>query len=546
MDELKRQVSRAQRRLTLQRFLGVLGWCWSAALLAALVLILIDKFHPLGVSAAIWFAGALGAGPLAAGAWTWLTRQKPIEAAMEIDRRFALKERVSSAWVLPTEQRETEAGQAVTADATRRVARLELTERFTIRPPRQLLFPLAPALVALLVAWLVSPAGAENTVKEKEQNLISRPAVKKAAETVKKQLAQSRKRAKKEGLPDAEQFFKKLEEGTRDSTNKPLEKKKALTKLNDLSRQLQDRRRQLGGAEKLRERLDALKKLDRGPAEKFAKALSKGNMRKALNELKKLQEALEKGDLSDKQKEELAQQMKQMQQKLRKLAKAHQDAEKDLKKQIQRLRQAGQKAEAEKLEQKLRQLQQQRAQMEWLQDLAKNLGGCAKCLQQGDAQQAADALKQMQAALGDMQKQLDEMEMLDEAMMQIAQAKDQMNCKKCGGQGCAACGGAGFGQNDKWNVGFGLGKGRGAGPRPEEKTDTSSYESRVRPKVGPGAASIVDLVDGPNIPGKVESQIQQQVDSARRGTTDPLSGRQIPRKHGRYAKEYFNKFREGK
>ena len=28
MEELKKQVRRAQRRMGLQRFVGVLGWCW--------------------------------------------------------------------------------------------------------------------------------------------------------------------------------------------------------------------------------------------------------------------------------------------------------------------------------------------------------------------------------------------------------------------------------------------------------------------------------------------------------------------------------------
>ena len=97
MDTLQRQVRRARRRLAAERFLDVLGWCWFAALLAALVLIAADKFWPLGVEAWAWAAGALGLGLLAAVVWTLLVRGSLLEAAIEIDRRFALKERVSSA-----------------------------------------------------------------------------------------------------------------------------------------------------------------------------------------------------------------------------------------------------------------------------------------------------------------------------------------------------------------------------------------------------------------------------------------------------------------
>ena len=35
MDNLLKEIRRVQRRLAFQRFLGVLGWCWFAALLAA-------------------------------------------------------------------------------------------------------------------------------------------------------------------------------------------------------------------------------------------------------------------------------------------------------------------------------------------------------------------------------------------------------------------------------------------------------------------------------------------------------------------------------
>jgi hypothetical protein len=92
---------------------------------------------------------------------------------------------------------------------------------------------------------------------------------------------------------------------------------------------------------------------------------------------------------------------------------------------------------------------------------------------------------------------------------------------------------------------MGLGKGKGIGERPEAKTKTSSYDSHVKQKVGPGTARVVDLVDGPNIKGNVESQIQEEFDSTRRGSTDPSTGRQIPKKLGQHAREYFDNLREG-
>jgi hypothetical protein len=535
MDTLHKQIRRARRRLTFQRFLGVLGWCWFAALLAALVLIAVDKFRPLGVEAWMWAAGAIGLGLAAAIVWTLIHRAGLLEAAIEIDHRYGLKERVSSALALPAADRETEAGAALAADAVRRLERIDVAERFAVKPPRLLLLPFLPGALCVLVALLVSPAVVDNPATAKTDDPAVKKQIKKSTDVVRRQLAERREQAKKEGLEDAERLFKKLEEGTKELNAEPA-KDKALVKLNDLSRLLNERKRQLGGAEKMKENLEQLKNLDRGPADKFAQALSHGDFKKAADELKKLQDELANNKLDDKQKADLAKQLDQMKDKLDKLAEARKAAEQDLKQRANQLRQAGQVAEANKLEEQLDKMLQQAPQMEKMKEMAEKLGQCSKCLKQGKGDEAAKALDQMQAAMQKQQQQLDEMEMLDDAMQQLAQAREQMNCAKCGGGGCDQCQG---------KPGDGLGKGRGEGARPEKKTDTAFYDSQAKQKVGKGSAAVVDMVDGPNVKGNVREQIQEQVESAKRGSTDPLTGRRMPRKHGEHAKEYFDRIREG-
>ncbi len=455
---------------------------------------------------------------------------------MEIDRRFALKERVSSALAMPPDDLQSEAGQAVSADALRRVKRIDVAEKFAVIPPRKLLLPLAPAFAALFVMLFVNPSLVDNSADAKQENLEAKPQVKKASESVRKQLAERREQAKKEGLQEAENLFKKLEEGTKELASAPPDREKALGKLNDLARQLQDRRQQLGGADKVKEQLDQLKNIDRGPADKFAQDISKGDLKQAADDLKKLKDQLENSNLTDQQKADLAKQLEQMKDKLDKLAESHKAAQADLQKQAEQMRKAGQAADAEKLEQQLRQLQQQAPQMQQLQNMAEKLGQCAQCMKQGNAKDAAKALGDMQDCMGNLQQQMDEMQMLDDAMQQLAQAKDQMVCPFCGGAGCDKCNGI---------PGMGLGKGKGDGERPEAKTKTSTYDSHVKQKVGPGTARVVDLVDGPNIKGNVESQIQEEFDSTRRGSTDPSTGRQIPKKLSQHAREYFDNLREG-
>jgi hypothetical protein len=139
------------------------------------------------------------------------------------------------------------------------------------------------------------------------------------------------------------------------------------------------------------------------------------------------------------------------------------------------------------------------------------------------------------------------MEMLDDAMEQLSQARKQMTCGQCGGAGCEACQGGngdGMGNGDGEGNGDGMGRGPGQGARPETKTDTAMYDARTRQKVGDGTADVT-FVHGNNTPGEATEAINIEYEETRKGSTDPLSGQRIPRKHRRHAREYFDRFREG-
>src|SRR5688572_29996625 len=100
MDIIRRQVAQARRRLSLQQFSAIAPWCLFATLLVAAVALIIPKFLVLKVDPNIWLwswvGGATAVGLLVATIWTIAKRRDSIDAAIEIDRRFGLKERVSS------------------------------------------------------------------------------------------------------------------------------------------------------------------------------------------------------------------------------------------------------------------------------------------------------------------------------------------------------------------------------------------------------------------------------------------------------------------
>ena len=391
-------------------------------------------------------------------------------------------------------------------------------------------------MLAVLAAVLIPAAVIDSEAGATSDSTAAKEQVKKSTEALRRKLVERRKQAEKLGLKDAEQLFKRLEQGSRDMTAKKTDRKKALVELNDYARQLERRRKQLGGAEEIKKQLDQLKDINRGPADKFAKAVGRGDFKQAADELKKLIDRVADSKLSEAEKAALAKQLEAMKKKLEDLAADRAADQDELRSRIEQLRQAGQLPEAGKLEEQLAKLLQQGPQMKQLDDLAGQLGECAKCLRDGQLDDAGDALRQLRAGIGNLQDQLDELELLDDVMCQLDQAKDCMNCQACGGMGCGQCQGEG---------GVGMGRGRGVGPRPEAETDTSFYDTQVKQKTTRGIADVVDLVDGPNVKGNVEAEIQQQFETARQGSTDPLTGRRIPRKHRQHAREYFDRFREG-
>ena len=541
MEELYKQVRRAKNRLAMQRFVSALGWCLVATLSLAAVLILVGKFWPLGVSDGAWVLAALGLGLVAAAVWSLVTARGGIDAAMEIDRRFGLKERVSSTLALSEEERETEIGRALVEDAVRRVKHVDVAEEMRVRPSRCLLYPLLPGLAALCIALFVSPAAAEKTDTQTEaERAAVKKQVKKSAKVLQKKLEKKRELAKQKGLKEAEDVFKLLEQGARKLGDKSeADQKKALVKLNDLSKELKKRRQQQGGAEKVKQQLGNLKGFKQGPADKFAKAIRQGDFKKAMDELDKLKEELKAGKLDKEKQEQLAQQLDEMRDKVQKMVDKQKEAREDMQKKIDQLRKDGKAEEANKLEEQLDKLRRQMPQMEQLQEMARQMQKCSKCLKDGDAKDAADALKGAGENLENLQKQLDELDMLDEAMDQLEECRQAMNCKQCQGAGCKMC--QGEGKGDK--PGMGMGEGQGQGDRPEEKNDTAFRDSRAPQKVGKGSMTIEGFVDGPNKKGQVGEEIKQQLDAAKHSDTDPLTGQRIPRKHRESVNGYFSRLR---
>jgi len=560
VNQLLAQVRKAHRRLLVEQFLATFCWTSGGAFLLAAVVVAVDRYWPLGVAVWVWFVAAAALAVVAAVGWTWLRRRSRLDAAIELDRRFALKERVSSALALSKTELASPAGEALVRDAIARSAQLDVRSRFRPTMRRwQPLLPLLPLAVAVILALFVDqvvreePAEAKAAEAQKEQ-------IRRTSEELRKRIAQQKKAVLEKDLKELEAPLGKIEkELEKLSRSETADKKDALLKLSDLAEDLQQRRTKVGGVEQVRRQLEGLKAGPTGPADEMAKAIRDGDFSKAADQVKKLQDELKDAKLNDQQREQLAKQMADMQQKLDQIAQAHEQAQKDLQEKVDQLRKQGDNAQADQLQKKLDQLQQQAPQMQQLQQLAQKLGDCSQCLnpangQQG-AQQAADQLAQMADQLDQLQKDADAMETLDQTLDQISQAKESMACKQCNGAGCEACQGQGMGQGKGQKQGQGqqvaggrkgqgngdgLGEGQGHGLRPENDNKVGFRDSQIRPDVQPGKIVAIGSTGGPNAKGQVQQVIAAETQAAAQSQDNPLTGQTLPRGYRDNAQQYFD------
>jgi hypothetical protein len=547
MEALQKVVRRVHRRLVLQSLAVKLAWCWFATLVAAAVAIAVGKWWPL-VDDQTWALGclgtALGVGTLAAFVWTWIGRQDAHEAAVEIDRRFGLKERVSSTLALEAEQLETPIGQALVRDAQRRVDQLDVLDKFRLPIDRRALLPVLPAAVACALAIFVTARAPENPAQAATAESAQ---IKQSARTLVKKLDATRKEAAEKGLKEVDGLLKQLEDGMKNVAEKSqTDRKQALVALNDLAKDAEKKRQQLTGAADMKQQLNQLKNLQQGPATKLGQALKNADLAKAIQELDKLKQQLSDDKLDPQAKEAMAKQLEQLQQSLEKKIQAQQQAQDELKEQIATQRRAGNTAAADKLLQQLDKLAQKAPQMDKLGQMAQQLKQAAEATKQGNAKQASEALSKLSDQLSGMQQELAEMETLDSALAEMSDCKNAMSCKECDGEGCKACQGNGEKFSDQWmRSDFGRGGGVGAGARPETKNDTEMYDSQVKPNVGKGASVVAGQADGPNRKGKVQDEIKGQFTTSSQETAEALSGQRLPHDYRDHAKKYFDALREG-
>lgn len=551
MNRIEQKVSAARRRLILGRIGKALCVTLFVALIVATIAVAVPalRFMEIDYDAwtTNWIAGGIAAAVATAIAYGFITAPTRQSVAAEIDRRFELRERVSSSMALKESDRATDFGLALVADAEKRSGQLAVAERFPLRPNRLGWLPLSIVPVLAIVLMLVEPMNRSVASSTAKVDPTEVEQVKTAATQLKKRIEQQKRKADAEGLKEASEMYEKMAAKLDKITAKPnMDRKDAMIAMNDLKKQLEERREQLGSSEQMRRALTQMKGLESGPGEKVAKSIEKGEFGKAEQMVKDLADKIRDGKLSEQDKEKLKKQVEQMSKAMAKAAEEHEQKKEELKQQIEKAKQEGRGDDAAKMQQELNQAEQKDAQMQQMSKMAEAMNQAAKAMEQGKGDEAADAMQDMADQLGEMSDEMAELEDLEASLDQLSQSKNQMRCEKCGGGGCKSCqGNQQFGFGNGQGEGDGMGQGNGAGDRPEEETDTNTYDTQVRGDVKKGKAIIAGFADGPNRKGISREDVKAAIESTLSEEADPTENQTLPRTEQEHTRQYFDRLRTG-
>ncbi len=542
MREFEKPIGRVFRRLRGQRFLSALVWSLAGFLSVATIVLGVDKLaRPLPGPDWLPFAVAGGLALLTAILVAIFTGPSRVDAAVAIDREFGLNERLSTTLTLSNDVRESPVGRALIADTLKHMTDLDVADKFGLRMPRRAWAPLIPALCAALLLFV--PGWAEKIVKAKTggtgETKVDQKLISKQSEILKDRISAQRKEMDKAKFAEAERLLAEVEKAANELAKAPpAEKDKAMIALNKLTDAVKDRQKQLGTPEQVNRQLQNLKEMNTsGPAGDFMKDLAKGNFEKAANDLKKIQEKLTSGKMTEPEKKALKEQITEMSKQLKQLANLD-----ERKKQLEKAQKNG-GISKEQLEKELAKLAEQQKSLENLAKLADQLAKAGEQMKAGDMKKAAEQLGMSQKQMEEMAKQMQELQSLDSALADLQEAKDGMSNNEGMNQ-------LGQGMNprdgrNRMRDGQG-GRGRGAGDRAEAPDDVATYDSKVKQQLNKGKA-VFEGAAPPQTQQKGTStlSIQAEAETSEGSAADALTNQKVPKSVEKHVRGYFDLLNKG-
>ncbi len=565
MYDIRRVLRVASKRLFLVDLLKTITITLTIALGALVLARIGQKLFPYELPWNWLFIGAGGGSVLAALAWSAARRARTSEVAREVDERGGLRESISTA--LCVESENSAWSSVVVEQASERARRVDVREAIPLTPPRVWPAALAAALALAIVWWL--------------------PSYDVAGLFAKKDAADEQSRQIQEVMGEVKASEKRLEDllantnvdlgdddaddDGGDELDKPTEaddiRRAAIKKLTKLSDRI--KRAQAGDKsakmEALKNSLRKLRQPGEGAMTDFARQLARGNFGEAKEQLRELSEQLSQGELSEEQAKAIKKQLKNLAKQLEKLAESREELEQKLQEAGLSEEQAQQAAQSpSKMSEMLEnmpsissdmasQLQQmaqsQQSASESMQSMSQAMQQMSQSMsEQSMGEQGAEGMESMSEQLSDMEMAQGEMESLESAMNEVQSQMDQMGeCMNGGGKGAPGEGmGEGLGdwsEGDSSQQGRGSGgPGQGYGESPDERAIDFMLDKKKQKVLNQGGPTIGStLVFGDQVRGESVAAFEGAVDAGRAEAAEAIETKRIPREYERAVQHYFGR-----
>jgi len=553
LSPIQRPVRSARRRLLMQKLVARLPLGLSAGLGLGAGYLLCEPMlaESIASEARWWIVGGLaGAGTLIAGLTAFRRRPDFQTTALEVDARYELRERLTSALGLSEAERNTPAGRAVIADAAAKAAPIDVRKHFPIRPRATAgLVPVVAGLAALAFFFPITSA----------RDLIAGGEAAKKADAVDETKAevknltpftQRNKPPELAARTDKSKELQDLEESINDLIKKhdtnpnredPEKLREKVADLTALEQKVkafnEEKRDRLEKLEKQLETLDRLNKdkdFEDGPAKNLNKALQQGDLPKAKEELDQLKKKIKENKLDEKEKEQLKNQIEKMREQLEKSDK-NKEREEKLKDMVDKAKKEGREQDAESLERELKQLQKECAECkEAGKDLAESLKKAKQALDKGDAEEAA---KELENAAKNLEKTEGDLKDLEESEQNLQRLKEEKGeaCKKCKGDK------NGEQQGDKDDADWNEFTSPATGRRKENKdAKTASEDQRIRGLFDPkGKKTYGGSTKGQAFKTASAGELGPAIQTAAQEAPAAADSQRLPRDAKQSVKEYF-------
>lgn len=578
MQDIRRVLQLAGRRLLVVGMLNTVVWTLTVAIAVLVVVIVADRALGLGLGEATWRSlpvlawvsiAAVGVGIVAGVVWAFVARKREAAVARVVDERAGLRESLSTA--LCVERAEDPWSRAVVESAADKARRVVVKDAIPIEGPRSWPIPTATAALLILAFFLMPPLDLRGKRAEAKAAEDARQEIEVAERDAREAEDKMREILQRSGLTlDEDMLDADLDADLAKPKTAETVRKDAIRKLTNLNEKLE---KQLNSEEA--KTLDAMKEMMRrltmpgqGELSEFAREMSRGNFDKARQELEKVAQKLNSGELTGAESEQLAKQMKNLASQLEQMAQQKGALEQMMQKAGVSPEQAKQlAANPEAMQQALqnnKNLSEQQKQQ--LQEAAKAMQQAAsQCQGMGQAMsQMASSMSQSgmnqagQQAMDAMSGQLSAMEMMQGDMQSISDAMSQCQNQmaklgECNGsQGWGECSSKGPGMTGQWQPGSsmsqgggsgGPGKGNGAGPDAQDADFMLQTEKANVQNTG-GAIIGSRFVFGEQIKGEASEAFGAAIEVAAEQANEEISNMNVDPQFRGAVKHYYGRLEE--